>query len=98
MGDGGRVPGELEPGSRVGLHLQEVGRRGGAGNLAAAPGPRRGVHPQQGGGQGGSLLVARDHKDPVDLPRLQIVQDSARYRRVYLLQNMENPVKYQKQT
>ena len=54
----------------MGLHLKEVGRGSGARNLASAPGPRRGVHPQQGGGQGGALLVARDHKDTVDLPRL----------------------------
>ena len=85
MGDGWRVPGELEPGGRVGLHLEEVGRGGCGHNVPAAPGARRGVHPEQGGGQGRALLVARDHKDPVDLPRLQGVQHGPRYCRVHLL-------------
>ena len=73
MGDGGGVPGELEPGGGMGLHLQEVGGRGGALHGLALPGVPRGVHNDEGGGEGGAPVVPGDHEEAVERPDLQVV-------------------------
>ena len=67
VGDGRRVPGELEPGGGVGLDLHEVGRRRATDHLLALPGVQRGVDDDQGGGERGAPLVSGDDEEAVEL-------------------------------
>ena len=86
VGDGGWVPGELQPAGGVRLDLQEVGRGGGP--VHHRPVPRHGGHVDldEGGGEGGAPVVPGHHEEPVQVPCLEASDNCSRDCRVDLLE------------